>query len=129
MLPALGALLACQLIGEIIARSLKLPVPGPVLGLIFLVAGLLLGEQLGRVNAQTIDETGIGKVTQGLLGVLGILFVPAGVGVVQQLDLFAKHGIGLAIALIGSTVITLVVTVWSFIAVARWIGDRRGGAA
>ncbi|XHY17804.1 hypothetical protein SuNHUV7_26030 (plasmid) [Pseudoseohaeicola sp. NH-UV-7] len=41
MLQTLGLLLGCQLLGEMTARGLSFPIPGPVLGLAFLV--LLLG--------------------------------------------------------------------------------------
>ena len=37
MLSGLTLLLICQLIGEVLARVLHLPVPGPVLGLLLLL--------------------------------------------------------------------------------------------
>ena len=40
MLRTLGLLLGCQLAGEFIARGLGLPIPGPVLGLVILLAAL-----------------------------------------------------------------------------------------
>jgi len=33
-------LLACQLVGEVLARGLALPAPGPVIGLALLMLGL-----------------------------------------------------------------------------------------
>ena len=42
MMPALAALLACQLAGEITTRALGLPLPGPVLGMLLLIALLLV---------------------------------------------------------------------------------------
>ena len=45
--------------------------------------------------------------------------VPAGVGVVQQLDMVAAHGLAIALVLAGSVLITLLVTVLSFVAAAR----------
>ena len=35
-------LLVCQLAGEVIARLLQLPLPGPVLGMVILFVGLVV---------------------------------------------------------------------------------------
>src|SRR5438132_420602 len=75
MVPALIVLLCSQLAGELVARLLQLPVPGPVLGLLFLFAVLLAR---GR-TAETVGGT-----ARVLLGNLALLFVPAGVGLVRH---------------------------------------------
>ena len=90
MLRAFAILLACQLAGETMTRALALPLPGPVLGLVILVMLLFAVERRHLVDSTTVDETSLGKVANGLLAVLGILFVPAGVGVVQDLGLLAR---------------------------------------
>jgi putative effector of murein hydrolase LrgA (UPF0299 family) len=97
---------------------LALPIPGPVLGLVLLAALLAIR----RVNPGELDSTALGRTAAGLLGVLGILFVPAGVGVIQQFGLLREHGLALGLALIGSTILTMLVTVATFLAVARWVG-------
>ena len=124
MLRALAILLTCQLVGEAITRSLELPMPGPVLGLLILVAILLAIERWRLVDPSTIDETSLGKVSNGLLATLGILFVPAGVGAIQELGLLNAYGAALAAALLVSTVLTLVVTVWVFVGVSRLTGRK-----
>ncbi|MGV0977005.1 MAG: CidA/LrgA family protein, partial [Azonexus sp.] len=48
MLPAITQLLVFQLLGEIVARWLALPVPGPVLGMLFLFVALALRGGPGR---------------------------------------------------------------------------------
>jgi holin-like protein len=121
MLRALGILLTCQLAGEAITRSLAWPLPGPVLGLVILVAILFAIERWRLVESATIDETSLGRFSNGLIATLGILFVPAGVGVIQELELLSKYGAALAAALLVSTVLTLVVTVWVFVGVSRLI--------
>ena len=73
MLNALTLLVLCQFAGEVAARGLGLPLPGPVLGLIFLLAGLLLRARLGRGGPPAELKT----TAQGLLNHLGLLFVPA----------------------------------------------------
>ena len=125
MLRALAILLVCQLVGETITRGLMLPLPGPVLGLVLLVMLLFLVERRPLVASATIDETSLGKLSNGLIAILGILFVPAGVGVIQQLGPLAQYGVALATALLVSTVLTLVVTVWVFVLVSRLV-ERKG---
>ncbi len=125
MLRAFGILLACQLAGETIARALALPLPGPVIGLVILVMLLFAVERRHLVDTSTVDGTSLGKVANGLLAVLGILFVPAGVGVIQNLGLLREYGAALAAALVVSTLLTLTVTVWVFVGVSRLI-EREG---
>jgi putative effector of murein hydrolase LrgA (UPF0299 family) len=71
-------------------------VAGPVLGLLILVAILFAVERWRLVDSSTIDETSLGKVSNGLIATLGILFVPAGVGVIQELGLLGRYGAALA---------------------------------
>jgi len=125
MLRAFAILLACQLAGETIARALVLPLPGPVIGLIILVILLFAVERSHLVDTSSVDGTSLGKVSNGLLAVLGVLFVPAGVGLSQNLDLLTEYGAALAAALVVSTVLTLTVTVWVFVRVSRLI-EREG---
>jgi putative effector of murein hydrolase LrgA (UPF0299 family) len=125
MLRAFAILLACQLAGETIARALVLPLPGPVIGLIILVILLFAVERSHLVDTSSVDGTPLGKVSNGLLAVLGVLFVPAGVGVIQNLGLLSEYGAALAAALVVSTVLTLTVTVWVFVGVSRLI-EREG---
>jgi holin-like protein len=119
MLRPLTLLLLCQLTGEALSRGLWLPVPGPVLGLVFLLLGLHLFAQSKGSSPDTIEGTSLGRTANALLQNLALLFVPAGVGVVQHLGLLGEYGLALVIALVGSTVITLLVTVFVFQAVGR----------
>ena len=82
MIPALATLLACQLAGEITARALGLPLPGPVLGMLLLTALLLGFPRL----VQAIRAT-----AEGLLQHLSLLFVPAGTGIVLYGDRIAAE--------------------------------------
>ncbi len=120
MIHGFALLLACQLAGEALSRSLGLPVPGPVLGLVLLLTGLRVSARIGRPAL----EAGVGPVADGLLRHLALLFVPAGVGVVQHAGLVAEHGPALLAALVGSTVLTLAVTALVFAGTARAMGGR-----
>jgi holin-like protein len=113
MLQAFALLLICQLAGETIAHFLSLPIPGPVIGMVLLLAALLLRAPLPEETGSTAD---------GLLKNLSLLFVPAGVGVVQQLDLLGAIGGRLLLVIILSAVIALAVTALSFAAIARLMG-------
>lgn len=118
MLHAILILLGCQLIGEIAARGLGLPVPGPVIGMALLFVALQLRARL-RPEATEIGALPLGAVAAFLLANLSLLFVPAGTGIVRQTAVLTAHGPGLIIALIGSTALTLIVTALVFVAVAR----------
>lgn len=109
MIEALAVLLLAQLAGEALARGLVLPIPGPVIGLI-LLAGILTWRGVGPA---------LHDAAHGLLRNLALLFVPAGVGIVQHAPLMAREGVTIAVALVVSTVLTLIVTVGVYLLVAR----------
>ena len=90
MIAALTLLLVFQLVGEVVARALALPIPGPVIGMALLFLTLLLrggpGEDL--------------RVTSGqLLQHLSLLFVPAGTGIVIYGERIAAEWLPLLVAL------------------------------
>ncbi len=101
MLGTLTLLLLCQLAGELAARLLHLPIPGPVLGMLLLFAGLLLR---GGVPAAIQDTAG------GLLRHLSLLFVPAGVGVMVHVTRLETEALPIIVALFGSTLFGIAVT-------------------
>ena len=78
MIEWLAVLTVCQLAGEAAVQAAHLPVPGPVLGMAILFAGLVWN---GRV------PDGLGKVADALLSNLSLLFVPAGVGIMLHFKL------------------------------------------
>jgi putative effector of murein hydrolase LrgA (UPF0299 family) len=120
MIRDLAVLLVCQLVGETAVRAAGLPLPGPVLGLMLLFAFLLWsGRRAASQPKLATVADGVGRTADRILGVLGLLFVPAGVGVVTELDLFGRYGAALAAALVVSVVATLLVTVAVFLAVKR----------
>jgi holin-like protein len=101
MIVALTQLLVLQLVGEVIARGLKLPIPGPVIGMLLLF--LLLA--LRRGPSPELQST-----SQGLLQHLSLLFVPAGTGIILHLHRVADEWLPLLLSLLLSTVLTLAVT-------------------
>ena len=103
MLPSLTLLLICQLIGEILTRLMGLPLPGPVLGLVLLFALLI---------ARGGPDSDMRGTATGLLRHLSLLFVPAGVGVITQLDTLGREWFPITVSLLVSTALGLIVTAW-----------------
>ncbi|WP_243371390.1 CidA/LrgA family protein [Microvirga solisilvae] len=121
MIISLTIILLCQLLGEVIVRWFGWLVPGPVLGMLFLLVFLSLRDRIKKrvpEFGRALDATG-----KGLLAHLSLLFIPASVGVIQRLDVLAEYGVGLVVALVVSTFITLVVTVVTFVVVSRLSGS------
>jgi len=125
MIASLSLILLCQLVGEVIARGLFLPMPGPVLGLLLLLLLLLLRDRFAVLARGPLQGDGVENASRGLLANLSLLFVPAGVGVVQKLDLIAVHGIAIVAVLAISVLVTLLMTVGTFLVVSRLLSRRR----
>lgn len=94
-------LIVLQLIGEIISGSCGLPIPGAVIGLILLYLLLWM---------RWIDPDDLGATTGVLHQNLGLLFVPAGVGVIAYLPMIADEWAILVVSILFSVVATLAVT-------------------
>lgn len=119
MLTAFSLFVLCQLTGEVLVRLAKVPVPGPVVGLVLLVCYLSWrGEVSDPVN----------QTSRGLLTHLSLLFVPAGTGVVVHIQKLKSEWLPILAALVGGTVLTLLVTVLVFTAVSRLASKPASGA-
>jgi len=124
MIASLSLILLCQLAGEAIVRGLALPLPGPVVGLVLLLLLLLARDWSDLLARGPLRHGGVEATAKGILAHLSLLFVPAGVGVIQQLDLVAAHGVAIAAVLAGSVLITLAVTVATFMLAVRLLARR-----
>ncbi len=113
MLAALATLLVFQTIGEVLSFALKLPVPGPVIGMALLVLWL-------RVRPQTYAR--LRETSVGLLKHLSLLFVPAGVGVMLHAARLADEWLPIAAALVLSTALAIAVTALVIDATRRLMG-------
>ncbi len=119
MLESLTVILACQLAGELIVVGTGIPLPGPVVGMALLFAGLLLRGGLPENLGETAD---------GLLANLSLLFVPAGVGVMTHLSLLEDEWLPISVALVVSTLLTIAVTAAAMAFLGRFtrIGKDKG---
>lgn len=110
MLNAFAILLCLQLAGEALVRALGSPLPGPVIGLALLFMLLVAKFPLPHSTQETAD---------GILKHLSLLFVPAGVGVVQQLPLLGEEGWKLLAIILVSIALSLAATAITFAAIAK----------
>lgn len=115
MLFSISLLLACQLAGEIVTRGAGLPLPGPVTGLALLVLILLIRPQAGTLIRPTVSV---------ILANLSLLFVPAGVGVIGNLDALSQDWPALVLVVVASTIFAMLAAVGTFIGVSRLVSWR-----
>lgn len=110
MVPALLAILGFQLAGEALARLAGLPIPGPVLGLIFMLAGVMLSPRL-----QALVRGPAETILRNML----LLFVPAGVGAAEHLVALGDNTFPMVLAVVVSTVLALAAGALTFTLVAK----------
>ncbi|WP_034341921.1 CidA/LrgA family protein [Deinococcus misasensis] len=87
-------LLGFYALGEAITHGLNLSIPGSIVGMLMLWAAL----GTGLIRLEWVQQT-----SQHLLSVLGLLFVPAGVGIV----LYQRDLAPLGMVLLGVMVVLL----------------------
>jgi holin-like protein len=101
LLQAFAVLLVFQCLGEGLVFLFGWPVPGPVTGMLLLLAALVAFPRLHDTVEQGANE---------LLRHLSLLFVPAGVGVIVAASSGSGHWLGIAAAVVVSTLATMAVT-------------------
>ena len=108
MIRGLVQILLFQGLGEIISKVFGLPIPGPVIGLILLLAFLLIR---GRIDPD------LDVVASGFAQHLGLLFIPAAVGVVMFAPALASHGL----AITGILIISVGLAVATTASLLKWL--------
>jgi len=101
VIEGLVLILLFQGLGEAIGHFLLPLVPGPVIGLVLLLAFLTWS---GRVHE------GVELVSSAFMRYLGLLFVPAAVGVVMFLPHLQRQAVAIAVALLVSVIATIAVS-------------------
>jgi putative effector of murein hydrolase LrgA (UPF0299 family) len=114
VLRALTVLVLCQFAGEVVARAAGLPLPGPVVGLVLLLVILIVRKG---------PDEALRDTSTGLLRHLSLLFVPAGVGIVTQLDALERDWRAIVAAVLVSTALGLIVTGWVMQRLSRGVPD------
>lgn len=101
MIDGLVRILLFQGIGEVVAKFFLPLVPGPVIGLLLLLAFL---TWRGGV------PEGVELVSAAFMRYLGVLFVPAAVGVVLFWPHLQRQALAITVALVASVVATIAVS-------------------
>ncbi|XPV68047.1 MAG: CidA/LrgA family protein [Halarcobacter sp.] len=101
MLKGIITLLLFQFMGECVTKFFDLLVPGPVIGMIFLLIFLLIRKRsfISLDNAVTLH-----------LRYLPLLFIPAAMGIITQIDIISKEFWAITIALFVGTIVALIFT-------------------
>ncbi len=101
MIPGLVQILLWQGLGELVSHFFVPIIPGPVLGLVFLLIFLIIK---GQVN------NSLALVSDAFSQHLGVLFIPAAVGVILFLPQLKANAVAVISALLISVVLTITVT-------------------
>jgi holin-like protein len=101
LLQAFAVLLVFQCLGEGMVFLFGWPVPGPVTGMLLLLAALVAAPRL-----QDVVEAGANE----LLRHLSLLFVPAGVGIVVAVSSVGGQWLALVASVVVSTLAAMGVT-------------------
>jgi putative effector of murein hydrolase LrgA (UPF0299 family) len=108
MVYAFAVLLVFQLVGEVAAQVLALPVPGPLVGMLLLFAVLVIRGGL---------PDALSEAANALLRHLMLLFIPAVTGVMMYFDRIAREWLPFLAACVLGAAATLVVTALTL----RWM--------
>jgi len=118
LLPAFAILLVFQCLGEGLVFLFGFPVPGPVTGMLLLLAALLAFPRLHDTVEAGANE---------LLRHLSLLFVPAGVGIIVAVSSGSGHWLAIGAGVVVSTLAAMAVTALVLQAFTpRAAGDEEG---
>ena len=98
MISGLVQILLFQSLGELVSRFVLPTLPGPVIGLVLLIIWLILRKGINPDLANVADT---------FSQYLGLLFVPAAVGVVLFLPQLQANALAIVSALVGSVILTI----------------------
>lgn len=105
MIRSLTILVLLQLSGEVMARLLHLPLPGGLIGMLLLLAGLLFR---GRVSPD------LQSTSDALLQNLMLLFIPFIAGILAQLEHVRAQWLPFVASCVLGAVLSLIATAWTF---------------
>lgn len=101
ILRQLAIILTISIVSEAMSKLLNLPVPGNVIGMLMLLALLTSG----LLKLEMIED-----ISQFLLTHLAFFFIPAGVSLINSLDILKGQLTALILVVLISTVIVMAVT-------------------
>ncbi|QOJ79064.1 CidA/LrgA family protein [Infirmifilum lucidum] len=101
MYKGLAIIFGFLLLGELTSNILALPVPGSVLGMVYLTLALLVG----LVRLEDVE-----REAEFLVRNMSVMFIPPGVGIMLYWGLVQSQLVPLALALVASFLATLLLT-------------------
>jgi len=102
MLKGIITLLSFQFLGECIAKLFSLLVPGPVIGMVLLLLFLVIRKS----SFPSLDHA-----VSNHLRYLPLLFIPAAMGIITQVDIISKEFWAILASLVIGTIIALMFSV------------------
>ncbi|UZR95126.1 CidA/LrgA family protein [Chondrinema litorale] len=93
-------------VGEFISFALNIPVPGNVIGMLFMFAGL----QYGLIKRDAVEG-----ISKQLIGLLNLFFIPAGVGLLAYESLLKDNLLVIVLASVLSSLIVMAVAASVFL--------------
>ena len=105
MLKSIFIIFFFQLIGEFLQKLFTLTLPGPVIGMILLLASMLLLKR-NEIFKNKI-ETPLVQLSEVLTSYLPLLFVPVGVGIVMHLSYLKNSYLEILLIILVSTLLTI----------------------
>ena len=100
-------LLGFQLLGEVIRSATHVPLPGPVIGMFLLTVALVFRGQDDR--GETLQAP-LSNAADGLIRNMGLLFVPAGVGIMAEASMLHREWAPILAGVVGSTILGVIAT-------------------
>lgn len=98
MLKGIITLLVFQFLGECTTKLFELLVPGPVIGMLYLFVFLIIRKS----SFESLD-----KAVFLHLRYLPMLFIPAAMGIITQIDIISKEFWAISVSLIVGTIISI----------------------
>ena len=109
MLRGFFVILLFQLIGEVIQKFFSLVIPGPVIGLIFLLFTLIYLRRVKMKKILNVKKDVMSTAT-AITSYLSLLFVPIGVGVVMHISYLEQNLYQVLGVIVLGTVLTVGLT-------------------
>lgn len=106
---AFAILVGLDLLGEILRQVLHLPMPGPLIGMLLFTILLVARGASGEAGDQAVPPP-LDRASNSLIANMGLLFVPAGVGIVTEFGLLRQAWPAILAGLLVSTILGLGVT-------------------
>ena len=106
-----GLILLISFLGEILKYLIPLPVPASIYGLLL----MLLALQSGIFPLESVKESG-----NLLIDIMPLMFIPAGVGLLESWDQLSKIWLPVIVITVSSTIFVMAVTG----RVTQWILKR-----